>query len=115
MKHFAVLRSFLPVLALALAGLLASCNQSPPTGEGAGADTAATATTRSAEALAAAAAAAAGEGAAVPADAAAPERAPVPDPATTAAAAEQAAPSLVEGVDYELIRGGQPYEPLNGK
>ena len=114
-SHFAVPRTFLPFLALALAGLLASCNQSPATGEGADADTPATATTPSAEALAAAASAAAAEGATVPADAAAPERAPVPDPATNAAAAEQAASSLTPGVDYELVRGGQPYEPLNGK
>src|SRR5690606_35938596 len=109
MKHSAVSRSFLPFLALALAGLLASCTQTPATGEGAAA------TTPSAEALAAAASAAAAEGATVPADAAAPERAPVPDPATNAAAAEQAASSLTPGVDYELVRGGQPYEPLNGK
>lgn len=115
MKHSAVSRSFLPFLALALAGLLASCNQTPATGEGADADTSAAATTPSAEALAAAASAAAAEGATVPADAAAPERAPVPDPATNAAAAEQAASSLTPGVDYELVRGGQPYEPLNGK
>src|SRR5690606_6781806 len=115
MKHFAVPRSFLPVLALALAGLLASCNQSPATGEDAGADAATAATAPSAEALAAAASAAAAEGATVPADAAAPERAPVPDPAASAAAAEQAASRLVPGVDSELIKGGQPYEPRNGK
>src|SRR5690606_28128748 len=116
MKHSAVSRSFLPFLALALAGLLASCNQTPAAGEGADADTSAAATTPSAEALAAAASAAAAEGATVPADAAdAPERTPVPDPATNAAAAEQAASSLTPGVDYELVKGGQPYEPLNGK
>jgi thiol:disulfide interchange protein DsbA len=113
MKHSAVSRSFLSLLALSLAGLLAACNQAPSTGEGANADTTAT-TTPSAEALAAAASAAAAEGATVPADDA-PERAPIPDPAENAAAAEEAASSLVEGVDYESIKGGQPYEPLNGK
>src|SRR5690606_2214510 len=91
------------------------CNQAPATGEDAAAEAAAT--SPSAEALAAAASAAAAEGATVPADdaAVAPERAPVPDPAANAAAAEEAASSPVPGVGYDLIKGGQPYEPLNGK
>jgi thiol:disulfide interchange protein DsbA len=43
-----------------------------------------------------------------------------PDPASQAAAEQAMAaaangPALVEGRDYALIRGGQPFDPLNGK
>lgn len=50
--------------------------------------------------------------AAAPADAAAAPAAPV-DPAP--AAADGAIPGLKLGVDYEMIKGGQPFEPLAGK
>jgi len=115
MKHAALPRFSLFVSALLMAGLLAACNQAPSTGETAADD--ATASGPSAEALAAAASAAAAEGATVPADAeaASGEPAPIPDAAANAAVAEEAASSLVRGTDYELINGGQPYEPLNGK
>ena len=63
-----------------------------------------------AEAAAAAAAAAAGAVAETPADPAAPA-------AETPAAADEPAPAdaLRPGVDYVEIRGGQPFQPLDGK
>ena len=116
MSHPVRSRSFLLFAALLMAGALSACDPAPSGGDTATGDSAAAATAPSAEALAAAASAAAAEGATVPADAtAAVEHAPIPDPATVAADAEQAAASLEAGVDYDLIKGGQPFEPLNGK
>ncbi|MDQ2702419.1 MAG: thiol:disulfide interchange protein DsbA/DsbL [Pseudomonadota bacterium] len=115
MKHPTRSRSFLIFSTLLLSGLLAACNQAPATGEGASADATADAASPSADAMAAAASAAAAEGAETPAEVAAAEPAPIPDPAANAAVAEEAASSLTPGVDYDLIKGGQPYEPLNGK
>ena len=113
MKHAVLPRFSLFLSALLVAGLLAACNQAPSTAE-TGADDAA-ASGPSAEAQAAAASAAAAEGATVAADTEAGEPAPIPDAALNAAVAEQAASTLAPGTDYDLINGGQPYEPLNGK
>jgi thiol:disulfide interchange protein DsbA len=94
--------------------LLAACSQNAPaTGETADAPAAgATAGGPSAAAQAAAASAAAAEGAqpVAPGAEADAVAADAPAPAATAAA-----DGLVEGVDYETIPGGQPFEPLNGK
>lgn len=93
--------------------LLAACNQNAPVPADAGPT--ATAATEAAPAASA------------PADTAAPaaaeatgDAAPAADPAATAAVdsiAQAAAngPALVAGSDYEVIPGGQPYQPLNGK
>ena len=102
----------LPVLLSAL--LLAACNDTATPAAGT-VDAPATAATAdgspSAEAQAAAAAAAAAEGATV-----APAGEAPTDTSATPTADVTADPSgLVEGVDYEVIRGGQPWEPLNGK
>jgi thiol:disulfide interchange protein DsbA len=87
--------------------LLAACNQNAP----APADTTAPATTPApstpgADAEAAAAATAADT--------------PAVDAAAAAAVdsisqASGSGPALVAGTDYEVIQGGQPYQPLNGK
>lgn len=100
---------------LSTALLLAACNQAPSGGDAATAPAASG--TPSAEAQAAAASAAAAAGAEAPAGeqaaAAAPADAAADAPATPAPA--QAGAGLVPGVDYDVIQGGQPYEPLNGK
>ena len=98
--------------------MLAACNQNAP----APADATAPATTTaasapSADAEAAAASAAAAEGA----QSAAPATdAPAVDAAAAAAVdtitqASENGQALVAGTDYDLIQGGQPYQPLNGK
>jgi thiol:disulfide interchange protein DsbA len=99
---------------LSSALLLSACNQAPASGDAA-TTTPGAAATPGAEAQAAAASAAAAAGAAVPAG-----ETPAAAPADAAAAApppapEQPATALVPGVDYDVIQGGQPYEPLNGK
>jgi thiol:disulfide interchange protein DsbA len=97
--------------------LLAACNQNAPAPADATAPaTTPAANTPSADAQAAAASAAAAEGA-QPADAAA---APAVDAAAAAAVdsitqASNSGQALVAGTDYEVIQGGQPYLPLNGK
>jgi thiol:disulfide interchange protein DsbA len=97
--------------------LLAACNQNAPAPADATAPaTTPAANTPSADAQAAAASAAAAEGA-QPADAAA---APAVDAAAAAAVdsitqASNNGQALVPGTDYEVIQGGQPYLPLNGK
>ena len=96
--------------------LLAACNQNAPAPADATAPaTTPAANTPSADAQAAAASAAAAEGA-QPADAAAP----AVDAAAAAAVdsitqASNSGQALVAGTDYEVIQGGQPYLPLNGK
>jgi thiol:disulfide interchange protein DsbA len=98
---------------LSSALLLSACNQAPASGDAATTTPDATATP-SAEAQAAAASAAAAAGAEVPAgDTAA--AAPADAAAAPTPAPEQPATALVPGVDYDVIQGGQPYEPLNGK
>lgn len=100
---------------LSTALLLAACNQAPSAGDGASAPAASGAP--SAEAQAAAASAAAAAGAEVAAGEQAEAAAPA-DAAADAAAApapEQSGAALVPGVDYDVIQGGQPYQPLNGK
>ena len=87
--------------------LLAACNQNAP----APADTTAPATTPApstpgADAEAAAAATAADTPAVDAAAAAAVD---------SIAQASGSGPALVAGTDYEVIQGGQPYQPLNGK
>lgn len=101
--------------------LLVACSQNAPA-DAEGADTAgpaaATADAGPSEAAqAAAASAAAAEGAQLPAgETAGTDAAPAATPAETPTNdAPVAADGLVEGVDYEVIPGGQPYEPLNGK
>lgn len=110
-------RLSLPLTALLCALLLAACGNGQAPAGATPATEAATASdgTPSAEAQAAAASAAAAAGATVEAgDAAAP--AADGDTADSAAATEAADPSgLVEGRDYEVIRNGQPWLPLNGK
>lgn len=95
--------------------LLAACSQNAPaTGEAADAPAAeAAASGPSAAAQAAAASAAAAEGAQPVAPRAADAAADAAG--TPAPAANVSADGLVEGVDYETIPGGQPFEPLNGK
>jgi thiol:disulfide interchange protein DsbA len=98
--------------------LLAACNQNAPAPADATAPaTTPAATTPSAEAEAAAASAAASAGA-QPADAGAAT--PAVDAAAAAAVdsitqASNNGQALVPGTDYEVIQGGQPYLPLNGK
>jgi len=104
-----------PVLLLPIL-LLAACTQGTPgndAGTTAGGTDGAAAGTPSAAAEAAAASAAAAEGARPAGNAPAAGE----NPATADAANPQApAPDgLVEGVDFETIPGGQPFEPLNGK
>ena len=95
--------------------LLAACNQNAPvTGDAAAPAAEAGATGGpSAAAEAAAASAAAAEGARPAVDATPGDAAAGADPAQAPAATT--ADGLVEGVDYEVIPGGQPFEPLNGK
>ena len=105
----------LPVLVSAL--FLAACNSpEAPADAATSAETAAGTTASdgpSAEAQAAAASAAAAEGAALP------DADPADADADTAAEADTSTPDpvpgLVEGKDYEVIRNGQPWQPLNGK
>lgn len=112
-------RSSLLLPALLSALLLAACNNAgtPAAGDAAPADaTPAASGTPSAEAQAAAASAAAAEGASVAGEPATPADAePAADtpPADDAHDADPAA--LVEGRDYEVIRNGEPWMPLNGK
>ena len=112
-------RPALLLSALLSALLLAACGntEAPAAADGATAEaTAPAGGTPSAEAEAAAASAAAAEGASVagPADAAAP--ATDGTEAASTPADHAADPSgLVEGQDYEVIRNGQPWQPLNGK
>ena len=106
------------VLLLPLVLMLAACNQGAPAGDAAGdpaAGEAASTNGPSAAAQAAAASAAAAEGAQPIAGDAAPAAAPAAGDAPAPAANAPAADGLVEGVDYETIPGGQPFEPLNGK
>lgn len=91
--------------------LLAACNQAPSGGDAAA--PAAASDAPSAEALAAAASAAAAAGAEAPAGEEATATATPADASATPPAPP--AGTLVPGVDYEVIQGGQPYEPLNGK
>src|SRR5690606_22107267 len=108
----------LPLLPLLL---LVACSQNAPAdaeGADAAGPRAATADAGPSEAAqAAAASAAAADGAQLPAgETAATDAAPAATPAETPTNdAPVAADGLVEGVDYEVIPGGQPYEPLNGK
>ena len=105
----------LPVLVSAL--FLAACNSpEAPADAATSAETAAGTTASdgpSADAQAAAASAAAAEGAALP------DADPADAGADTAAEADTSTPDpvpgLVEGKDYEVIRNGQPWQPLNGK
>ena len=108
-------RSILLLPALVSALFLAACNSPEAPAESAVANgpaaSAPASASPSAEAQAAAASAAAAEGAALPAtdtagdEVVAEADAGTPDPV----------PGLVEGEDYEVIRGGQPWQPLNGK
>lgn len=120
MKHTSLYLA--PMLALLLP--LAACNQTTETSAAPEtADAAAPAgSSPSADAEAAAASAAASEGA----EASTPADATPADATSSEAAAQQPAPAaddttamaasgLVEGTDYEVIQGGQPYQPLNGK
>lgn len=113
-------RSLLLIPALLLPMLLlAACDrQAPAAGDGA-TDAAAAAPAESSgpseAALAAAASAAAAEGARgtqEPAEAVASGMTAAP---ADAGAPGPSADGLVEGVDYEVVPGGQPFEPLNGK
>jgi thiol:disulfide interchange protein DsbA len=108
------------ILALIAAFALAACGGDKPE---AATDTAATPAATEAPAtddaatLAAAEAAAkasADPNAAAAAAAAAASADPAAAPALPAAAAD-AIPGLKLGTDYEVIKGGQPFEPLNGK
>jgi thiol:disulfide interchange protein DsbA len=112
-------RPFLLLPALLAALLLAACNnaEAPAAGDAANTEASAPAgTSPSAEAQAAAASAAAAEGASVAGEPAAPADADAADATPADADAHQADPSgLVEGRDYELIRNGEPWMPLNGK
>lgn len=92
--------------------LLAACNQNAPAPADATAPAPA-ANTPSADAEAAAASAAAASGAT-------PAATPAVDAAAAAAVdsitqASNNGQALVAGTDYEVIQGGQPYQPLNGK
>jgi thiol:disulfide interchange protein DsbA len=111
-------RSALLLPALLSSLLLAACHQQSSADAGSAASPGATdaqGDTPSAAAEAAAASAAAAEGAQAPTtdDAAAAAQAPADDTAADAATPDPTAP--VEGRDYAVIRGGQPYLPLNGK
>jgi len=101
-------------LLLSLLLPLAACNRtSTPEAATPAAEAPAASTSVSAAAEAAAAAANAAP-AATPAAAATTAQPAAVDPAAAATAASTGAP-LVAGTDYELIQGGQPFEPLNGK
>jgi protein dithiol oxidoreductase (disulfide-forming) len=107
MKHIALLLSLLLPLA--------ACNQTSTAPEAtAPAPTSQADTTPSAAAEAAAAAAAAGTTATPATDAPAANPAADAAVAAVADAASNGTP-LVQGTDYELIQGGQPFDPLNGK
>jgi len=112
----------LTFLLLAMLAATTACNrQAAPAATDASTPPSTTATdTAAADAAAAAAAAAAASGA--PADSAA--TAPAQDPAAVAAADAAASaaldaaaqgPAPVAGTDYIEIKGGQPFDPLNGK
>lgn len=120
-----MMRTAPSLLALSLLLTLAACNKpaDAPTEPAPAADaaTAPASDGPSADARAAAASAAAGEGAAIAQDAAATD--PSADTAATQAAgtppaspaAAPAGDDLVEGRDYVVIQGGQPWKPLDGK
>lgn len=102
--------------ALLLSTLLMACQPSAPAAD-AGATAQPTAdagSNPSAEAQAAAASAAAAAGA-QPLDAAAATDAGAEASAAPAPALPAASGDLVEGRDYAVIEGGEPYQPVNGK
>lgn len=102
--------------ALLLSTLLMACQPSAPAAD-AGATAQPTAdagSNPSAEAQAAAASAAAAAGA-QPLDAAAATDAGAEANAAPAPALPAASGDLVEGRDYAVIEGGEPYQPVNGK
>ena len=101
-------KRFLPLLAL----LLAACSQNQP------APAATTPAAQTAEATPPSA-----DEPAAPASSAAPAAAEAPAPispeaqaaADKATAAAKSGPGPVEGTDYEVIKDGQPWQPLNGR
>jgi len=96
--------------------LLAACSQNAPaTGEAADAPAAEAAASGPSEAAQAAAASAAAAEGAQPVASGDAGGNPTADAAGAPAPARVAADGRVEGVDYEIIPGGQPFEPLNGK
>lgn len=109
-----------PIRAFALAAVvaLAGCNQEPAA-DAATAEPAAQAPATDDAALMAAAEAAAkaanDPSAAVQPDAGATPEPAAPDAAVQPSAASSGIPGLVKGTDYDVINGGQPFEPLNGK
>lgn len=107
----------MPALALAAVVALAGCNQKPAADDAATAEPAAQTPATDDAALMAAAEAAA-KAANDPDAALQPDAGATPEPADAAAQAPAAAsgiPGLVKGTDYDVINGGQPFEPLNGK
>lgn len=105
----------LPALVLASMLALAGCNQQAPAGgEATPAATEAPADSGPSDA-ALAAAAAEGAGQAATDEGAAPSATTAAGDTPPATASSAAADGLVEGVDYEVVPGGQPYAPLNGK
>ena len=110
----------MPALALAAVAALAGCNKEPAADPAAMTEPAATAPAADDAALMAAAEAAA-KAANDPNAATQPDAGATPEPAapdagaTPASTASSGIPGLVKGTDYEVINGGQPFEPLNGK
>jgi thiol:disulfide interchange protein DsbA len=100
------------VLLLLLLLPLAACNKAPAPGATTPAAPA-SATTPSAAAVAAAAAAASGAPAAA-ATTAAPAN-PAAEAAVAAVADSASKGNAAQGSDYQVIQGGQPFDPLNGK
>lgn len=109
----------MPALALAAVVALAGCTQEPAADAAATTEPAAEAPAADDAALMAAAEAAA-QAANDPNAAAQPDAGATPepaaaDPAAPAPGAASGIPGLVKGTDYDVISGGQPFEPLNGK
>lgn len=106
------------ILALLAALALTACGGDKPAETAAPADTVAAATPAPADdAATMAAAEAAAKAANDPSAAAQTADTPAQDPAAAAApaASGEAIPGLKLGTDYELIKNGQPFDPLDGK
>ena len=105
------------ILALLAALALTACGGDKPAETAAPADTAAATPAPADDAATMAAAEAAAKAANDPNAAAQAAATPAQDPAAAAtpAASGEAIPGLKLGTDYELIKNGQPFDPLDGK